>query len=154
MNPDHHLHRSYGTVAVSGPASVVRLRSRQDAAEVALAATATAAADTPVPKVAAPAGSQADGPASADRTNEPVSRTFCHKTPKGLIRYLLQRLPGVLYVERQQSRRLSTQTIQSVCFSNTRSFEAWCDADPMRFDEPRLVAQVKREGTELLQRHD
>jgi len=141
MNFDHHLSDAATAIAST---SVTHLRVRQHAAEVALVATADEfLASAPL------AESSSSTTVEAGCADKPFIRTISYRTSKQLTRFLLQRLPGALYVERQQSRRPGTQTIQSVRFGDTQGFEAWCDEDPMRFDEPRLLAQVRREGTEL-----
>ena len=142
MKLDHHLS---GAAAAIANTSVTHLRVREHAAEVALVATA----DDPLASAAQLAEASSSTTVAAGCADKPFIRTISFRTSKQLTRFLLQRLPGALYVERQQSRRPGTQTIQSVRFGDTQGFEAWCDEDPMRFDEPRLLAQVRREGTEL-----
>jgi len=147
MGFDHQLSGAASGVAKT---PVRTLRTRQHAAEVVLVATADDL--QPVAALTAlPGSGTSRTPIAANGTDKPVTRTINYRTSKGLTRYLLQRLPGVLYVERQQSGKPGTQTIQSVRFGDAQGFEAWCDEDPVRFSEPHLLAQVQREGKELLQ---
>ena len=65
------------------------------------------------------------------------------------VHFLLQRFAGGLYVEREEVPRRGTRTIQSIVFDDRRSFEQWCGDDPIRFAQPLLHAQLKRDGEAL-----
>jgi len=51
-----------------------------------------------------------------------------------------------LYVARTQRRPLGAQLVHAMVFANTRDFTRWCDADPLRFDDPALHLRLRRHG--------
>jgi hypothetical protein len=55
----------------------------------------------------------------------------------------------VLYVERLQRRPLGVHIVQSMVFDNDTAFSRWCDAEPLRFDDPSLHQRLRRRGQEL-----
>jgi hypothetical protein len=63
--------------------------------------------------------------------------------------FFLQRIAGGVYVEREEIPRRGLRTLQSVHFADAASFERWCDGDPVRFQDPLLHVNLKREGDEL-----
>jgi hypothetical protein len=71
------------------------------------------------------------------------------RSGEGEVHFLLQRFAGGLYVEREEIPRHGTRTIQSLVFDDRRSFEQWCGDDPIRFAQPLLHAQLKRDGEAL-----
>lgn len=53
-----------------------------------------------------------------------------------------------LFVERTQRRPLGTHLVQALVFDDGAAFERWCDADPLRFDDPGLHQRLLRDGRE------
>jgi hypothetical protein len=56
----------------------------------------------------------------------------------------------LLYVERLQHRPLGIHLVQGMVFDNDAAFGRWCDAEPLRFDDPSLHRRLRRRGQELL----
>ncbi|MBE7418411.1 MAG: hypothetical protein HS128_11805 [Ideonella sp.] len=68
---------------------------------------------------------------------------------EGVIRFVLRRVAGGLYVERDELPRKGTRTSISVEFKDRDGFGRWCDSDPSRFDSPLLHQRVRRAADEL-----
>lgn len=66
------------------------------------------------------------------------------------ISVLLRGVGRALFVERTQRRPLGTHVVQAIVFDDGAAFERWCDADPLRFDDPGLHQRLLREGREYL----
>lgn len=69
----------------------------------------------------------------------------------GVLRFVLRRVAGGLYVEREELPRRGTRTGISVEFTDRDGFVRWCSDDPSRFDNPLLHQQVRRSADELWQ---
>jgi hypothetical protein len=67
----------------------------------------------------------------------------------GVIRFVLRRVAGGLYVEREELPRKGTRTSISVEFADRDGFGRWCDDDPTRFESPLLYQRVRRDADEL-----
>lgn len=67
----------------------------------------------------------------------------------GVIRFVLRRVPGGLYVEREELPRKGTGTSISVEFADREGFRRWCDDDPTRFESPLLYQRLRRDADEL-----
>ena len=103
---------------------------------------------------AAPSGGStraAGGPSQEPPTQaEPDHRrTLSAQGRRGLVRFVLQRVTGGLYVERDEIPTRGLRVIQSIAFSNADAFDRWCDDDPVRFDHPLLHTQLKRDAAAL-----
>jgi hypothetical protein len=70
---------------------------------------------------------------------------------RGTVTFLLRRTHSVLYVERGQRRPPSPSLTMAMVFHTADDFERWCDADPVRFDDPLLFCHLRQHGHELLQ---
>jgi hypothetical protein len=68
---------------------------------------------------------------------------------EGVIRFVLRRVAGGLYVERDELPRKGTRTSISIEFTDREGFGRWCDGDPSRFDSPLLHQRVRRAADEL-----
>ena len=73
-------------------------------------------------------------------------RILSARSSRSLVRFLLQPVTGGLYVEREDIPLRGPRTSQSIGFADAVAFERWCDADSVRFDNPLLHTQLKREG--------
>ena len=51
-----------------------------------------------------------------------------------------------LLVERTQRQVVGTRLVQVMVFVDLPAFDRWCHSEPMRFDDPVLYAQLRREG--------
>ncbi|MCW5662893.1 MAG: hypothetical protein KIT35_03590 [Piscinibacter sp.] len=67
----------------------------------------------------------------------------------GVIRFVLRRVAGGLYVEREELPRKGTRTSIAVEFPNRVCFERWCNDDPCRFTHPLLHQRIRRYADEL-----
>ena len=76
-------------------------------------------------------------------------RMSCAKGRTGEVHFLLQRIAGGLYVEREEIPRRGLRTLQSVHFTDAVEFNRWCDGDPVRFEHPLLHVNLKRDGDDL-----
>ena len=56
---------------------------------------------------------------------------------------------SALYVERIQRRPLGTHLVQCMVFASADDFARWCDAEPLRFDDPGLHQRLCRRGREF-----
>ena len=67
----------------------------------------------------------------------------------GRLSFVLQRIAGGLYVEREEVPKRGTQTFISIEFTDRDAFRRWLDEDPSRFDHPLLHQHVQRDADEL-----
>ncbi len=68
--------------------------------------------------------------------------------PWGAVEFVLQRAPGGLYVERDESPTQGVRTIQSLFFRDQQEFLCWCDEDPVLGEHRLLHERVQRTGLE------
>jgi hypothetical protein len=88
------------------------------------------------------------------RTSNPASDQASHETLRlstrdALITLVMQRVGNALYVERTQRRPLGTHLVQSMVFETAEEFARWCDAEPLRFNDPPLHARLRRRAEEF-----
>lgn len=84
--------------------------------------------------------------------------TGCKQTTKervitsedGTLAFTVVRTSRGLLVERRHWPVEGLRMAQTMLFDSTAAFDRWCDLEPVRFDNPRLHAQLRREGHELL----
>jgi len=62
---------------------------------------------------------------------------------------VLRACGSALYVERIQRRPLGTHVVQCMAFGSAEDFARWCDAEPLRFDDPALHQRLCRRGREF-----
>jgi hypothetical protein len=51
-----------------------------------------------------------------------------------------------LLIERTQRQVVGTRLVQVIVFVDLPAFERWCHSEPIRFEEPMLYVQLRREG--------
>lgn len=68
---------------------------------------------------------------------------------QGAVHFVLQRVKGGLYVEREEIPRHGIRVCQSLLFNERVHFERWRDDDPVRFDYPLLYRQLQRDAEAL-----
>jgi hypothetical protein len=51
-----------------------------------------------------------------------------------------------LLIERTQRPVVGTRLVQVMVFVDLPAFDRWCDSEPIRFEDPMLYAQLRREG--------
>lgn len=55
-----------------------------------------------------------------------------------------------LLIERTQRHPVGARLVQTMVFADAATFERWCASEPMRFEDPVLYDQLRREGHEAL----
>jgi hypothetical protein len=55
-----------------------------------------------------------------------------------------------LLIERTQSQPVGARLVQTMVFADVDSFDRWCTSEPIRFEDPVLYDQLRREGHEAL----
>lgn len=89
------------------------------------------------------------GTASSGQEDGACVRIASAEGRDGVVRFVLRRVAGGLYVEREELPRKGTRTSISVEFADRDGFERWWDDDPSRFDHPLLHQRVRRCAGEL-----
>lgn len=69
--------------------------------------------------------------------------TFRLGSADGAVEYVVWLSAGPLHVSRTQRRPLGTHCVQSVALANRHEFDAWCDADAVRFEYPLLYERLR-----------
>lgn len=90
------------------------------------------------------AGTAAPDPGTANNSGPGVRLT----TADAAVSFTLRTLGHELLVERTQRRPLGTHLMQAMLFSALADFLRWCDAEPLRFEEPLLHQHLQRHGEE------
>jgi hypothetical protein len=70
-------------------------------------------------------------------------------TADAAVTFVLKASGSALYVERIQRRPLGAHVVQCMVFASADDFARWCDADPLRFDDPGLHQRLCRRGREF-----
>ena len=70
-------------------------------------------------------------------------------TADAAVSFVLKASGSALYVERIQRRPLGTHVVQCMVFAGADDFARWCDAEPLRFDDPGLHQRLCRRGREI-----
>jgi hypothetical protein len=68
----------------------------------------------------------------------------------GTLAFAVVRTSRGLLVERRHWPLEGLRTAQTMLFDSATAFDRWCDSEPVRFDNPGLHAQLRREGHEIL----
>jgi len=68
------------------------------------------------------------------------------------IEFSLRSTAAGLVLERTQQHRAGACLVQTMVFQDEGRFERWCASEPVRFDEPVLYDQLRREGHEAFGR--
>ena len=55
-----------------------------------------------------------------------------------------------LLIERTQRQTVGARLVQTMVFSDSTTFERWCASEPIRFDDPVLYDQLRRDCREAL----
>lgn len=55
-----------------------------------------------------------------------------------------------LLIERTQGQPVGARLVQTMVFTDAESFDRWCASEPIRFEDPVLYDQLRREGHEAL----
>jgi hypothetical protein len=61
----------------------------------------------------------------------------------------ITRVPAGLLLQREEVPAQGPRTLVVTVFQDRASFVRWCDEDPIRFDQPLMLHQLRREGDEL-----
>jgi hypothetical protein len=82
----------------------------------------------------------------AQRTLQPTQtarrKSSCPATGEGLL------------VERTQRQVVGMRLVQALMFADLKSFDHWCDFEPLRFEDGLLFGELVREGHAALARKD
>lgn len=70
-------------------------------------------------------------------------------TADAAVSFVLKPSGSALYVERVQRRPLGAHVVQCMVLCSASEFSRWCDAEPLRFDDPGLHQRLKRRGQEF-----
>lgn len=89
-------------------------------------------------------------PSVPSSTRKPWACTI--RSDDGNVSFALAPLGAGLFVERVQVRSSKDRTFHSAFFRDDKSFESWCDADPIRFEYPLVYVRLRRDGHALLRR--
>lgn len=87
-------------------------------------------------------------PAAKSRNQQP--NVLSLKSQDGTIGFVLRASLNGLLVERTQRQTFGTRLVQCMVFGNQATFDRWCDSEPMRFEDPVLYNQLRREGHDAL----
>jgi hypothetical protein len=68
----------------------------------------------------------------------------------GSLAFTVLRTSTGLLIERQHCPIAGARTAQMMAFDSAEGFDRWCDCEPVRFDDPKLHDQLRREGHEAL----
>lgn len=83
--------------------------------------------------------------------NRPRIETVCLAS-SAAVAFGLRLTSSGLLVERKQQRSDGVRLVQTMVFADAACFERWCASEPIRFDDPVLYAQLRREGREAFDR--
>ena len=100
--------------------------------------------------IAPPHGTTPEAASRPDPTRRAsTERSASARGRRAEMRFLLKRLAGGLYVEREEIPHRGVRTFQCLHFRDRAAFDRWCDDDPVRFDEPLLHSRLKHDAAEL-----
>lgn len=68
----------------------------------------------------------------------------------GILAFAVVRTSRGLLIERRRWPASGLRTAQTMVFDNVRTFDRWCDTEPVRFEDPQLHTQLRREGHAML----
>lgn len=92
---------------------------------------------------------------SGNTASEQASREALRlSSADAAVTLVIQGVGSTLYVERTQRRPLGTHLVQSMVFETIEEFARWCDAGPLRFDDPPLHLRVRRHGEDFFGGND
>jgi hypothetical protein len=78
----------------------------------------------------------------------PEGRVFT--SADGTLAFALLYTTTGLLVERRHCPANGPRTAQTMVFYDATQFERWCESEPVRFHDPMLHGQLRREGHEAL----
>jgi hypothetical protein len=84
---------------------------------------------------------------SSNRVAGATGRTMC----RGHVSIAITRVAAGLLLQREEVPAQGPRTLVVAVFKDLASFARWCDDDPIRFDQPLLLHQLRRDGDELWQ---
>lgn len=87
-------------------------------------------------------------PTAKDDASRAGKRTLVSKD--NAVAFNLRATTLGLLIERTQSQPLGARLVQTMVFTDADSFDRWCASEPIRFEDPVLYDQLRREGHEAL----
>lgn len=71
------------------------------------------------------------------------------RTQDGTVTYTVTARHSGVLVGRTTTGRTDLQVTQTLFFTSPAAFNQWCEADPMRFEQPQLHQGLRKAGQEL-----
>lgn len=68
----------------------------------------------------------------------------------GALEFAIHRAATGLMIEKRLWRPSGPRTAQTLFFRDAAGFDRWCELEPLRFDDPLLHAELRRQGHECL----
>jgi hypothetical protein len=95
-------------------------------------------------------------PAQPTRRKNDGSATgeVCLASHNAAVKLVLRRTTHGLLIERTQGQVVGMRLVQALMFFDQKSFDHWCDFEPLRFEDGLLFGQLVREGHAALARKD
>lgn len=85
-------------------------------------------------------------PAVCRKVNPSDAGTLTLASKDTKVTFALRATAVGLLVERTQRQVVGTRLVQVMVFVDLPAFDRWCHSDPMRFEDPVLCVQLRREG--------
>ena len=83
-------------------------------------------------------------PGPRDSSSDPGALTLV--SVDGTVTFKLNASTQGLLVERSRHQTSGTHLVQLMVFVEQDPFDRWCACEPVRFDDPRLYGELRREG--------
>jgi hypothetical protein len=85
-------------------------------------------------------------PAACRKANPSDAGALTLVSKNASVTFTLRATAFGLLVERTQRPVVGTRLVQVMIFVDLPAFDRWCHSEPMRFDDPVLYVQLRREG--------
>lgn len=83
-----------------------------------------------------------------DANHKEGERTLASKD--NAVAFTLRATSLGLLIERTQGQSVGARLVQTMVFADRDTFDRWCASEPIRFEDPVLYDQLRREGHEAL----
>lgn len=68
----------------------------------------------------------------------------------GTLEFAIHEVPSGLMIEKRLWRPSGLRTAQTLLFRDAAGFDRWCEMEPVRFEDPLLHVELRRQGHEVL----
>ena len=68
----------------------------------------------------------------------------------GALEFAIHRVPTGLMIEKRLWRPSGPRTAQTLFFRDAAGFDRWCELEPVRFEDPLLYGELRRQGHDAL----